>query len=480
MDRNRYRSLFVEEARRRIGEGEALLALPGGPRSEGFLIACHTLKGMCAQMGYARPHAIAHAMEDLCDALKGGQIAPDAALNALLVEGFSTIAGIVSDIEQGVDVESAGDGDLERRIRAHLRVTGITAFAIVREPEPTPDEPDTAPRGEEAISAIADLMSALRRVEALTAGNQPVATEVQRMQAAVRRVFARLVELRQVSFDTLVPALRRQVRGVAGLQEKQVDFDIRGENTLVDGPVLASLQGCLAQLINNAVVHGIESPEVRRRAGKPRAGRIGLVIERSGENLTVEFTDDGSGFDETRLRALAGEPTGDAIRIASRPGVTTARQLDGHAGRGQGLGAISHAVEQLDGTVEVHSQPGVGTRFSITMPSATRPAELLLVQAGGLTLGLPTRVLAHRAPNHVDGAPPLLELPVSGSAVVGLRDGGVRGVDRIVGPVDALVTPPPFPINRLPRVTGATVGPDGTILFVVDPSLPSPHAGAPR
>ena len=78
------------------------------------------------------------------------------------------------------------------------------------------------------------------------------------------------------------------------------------------------------------------------------------------------------------------------------------------------------------------------------------------------------------------GVSPLLDLPVTGSAIIGLRDGGVRGVDRIIGSVDALVSPPPFPINRLPRVTGSTVGPDGTILFVVDPSLANPSPGVPR
>ena len=404
----------------------------------------------------------------------------DATLSELLGEGFSTIAHIVTGIEQGQDPDLDATSDVEGRIRAHLRVAGTTAFAIVREVEPVAEDVIEAPRGEEAISAIADLMSALRRVQGMTTGNEKVALEIQRMQTAVRSIFGRLVELRQVSFETLVPALRRQARGVASLHEKLVELDIRGETTLVDSPVLAALQGCLAQLITNAVVHGLETPEDRRRAGKPRAGRITLAVERTGDNLKIQFSDDGAGFDEARLRAIASEPTGDAIEIAGRPGVTTARFVDGHAGRGQGLGAIHHAIEQLDGVMLVSSRPGEGSRFHITMPSATRPAELLLVQAGGLTLGLPARVLARRPPTMASGVSPLLDLPVTGSAIIGLRDGGVRGVDRIIGSVDALVSPPPFPINRLPRVTGSTVGPDGTILFVVDPSLANPSPGVPR
>lgn len=483
MDRNRYRSLFVEEARRRIAEGEALLSAPEGARADGFAIACHTLKGMCGQMGYARPHAIAHAMEELCDALKRGQIGVDPALLALLGEGFSTIAQIVNAIEQGLDPDEeteGGETGLEARIRAHLRVSGTTAFAFLLDTEPAAEAPAVdRPRGDEAIGAIADLMAAVRRVRSLTEGNAAVALEVQRMQSAIRSIFTRLVELRQVTFDTLVPSLRRQVRGVANHHQKSVQFEVRGETTLVDAPVLAALQACLAQLINNAVVHGIEPSEERRRLGKPRAGRITVAVERVGDRLSLEFSDDGAGFDEDALRAKANEPMGDARSIAARPGMTTSKEVGAHAGRGQGLGAILHAVEQIDGTVEIHSEPGRGCRFVISMPSATRPAEVLLVQAGGHTLGLPTRVLARTAPVNGVGAPALLGLPVTGPAVVALRDGGLRTVDRVIGKVEALVTPPPFPINRLPRVTGSTVGPDGKILFVVDPT-PPPTPGAPR
>jgi len=480
LDRDRYRALFVEHARRLIGEGAQLCA-NNDPAALPSVYRCfHTLKGMFGQMGYERPHAVSHALEDLCDRLRQDLPADEASWE-LVKEGFRTLSQTVDAIEARGDADV--ETDLDQRVWAHLRITGTTGFAIVEEGEPEPAEgaPDGA-SPDVAIAGIAEILAACRRVSAELGAQPVIQAELPRIEAAVRTIYERLVELRVVAFETLVPALRRLARGAAAVHHKELTLDVRGESTRVDPRVLSGLQGALAHLVNNAVVHGIELPEERRLRGKPRAGRVTIDVDRTADTLVVRVSDDGAGFDVDALRGLAGDPTADPVDVAQRDGISTAPGVDGYAGRGLGLGAVRRAVAELDGTLLIDPQPGVGTRFLLEVPVHERPTRVLLVQAGGLTLGIPTRALAEptQAARKPAQARPLLLLPVEGTEVVRLRGGESRRVDRIVGEVEALVTPAPFPINRLPQVTGTTVGPDGHILFVVDPVEPRTQPWSPR
>jgi hypothetical protein len=275
----------------------------------------------------------------------------------------------------------------------------------------------------------------------------------------------------------------------------EVNLETIGEQILVDPSVLSRLQGVLVHLINNAVAHGIEAPKERRRNRKASAARILIVVERVGDDsLAVEFSDDGRGFDVLRLRRawqlMRGEsadqtPTdvgaGDgatiplaglglrlehiedrdisqAIEFAFQDGLTTAEQKDQYAGAGTGLPAVRYTIATMGGTVEVYTRPNEGSRFRLVVPSQQRIDQLLLVrEERGMTVGVPARVAAAGP----DGR------------VLRFANGATRRVDQVLGVIDALVSPPPFPFNHIRRISGTTVGPDGGVLFVVDADIPA-------
>lgn len=471
MDKSRYRSLFVEEARRILGDAEALVGRSERLQDNALaLLRCfHTLKGMGATMDYGAITLLAHALEDVCDGVSEGRLPGDDAAAALLAEGTDALRRQVAAVEAGAEPEA--DLEMERRIRDHLQSGGTTGFQLLvpyEDDEATAEEPVAPSRTEDAAGAIAELLSACGRLREVSDAPE-VRSEAQRVEDAARTLYARLAELRQVPFGSALPPLRRHLRALCRKHGREAVLEAQGEDVLVDPDALAPLQSALVQLVHNAVIHGVEPPDVRVALRKPAAGRVLIRAEKAGGMLVVEFADDGQGLDVDALRAAAGVPDGDPVALATTPGVSTAAALDHHAGRGLGLPSVKHSIELLGGTVDLYSAPGRGLRLLLEVPIQTDLVEVLLVEAAGQKFGLLRRQATPLGGEHAAAAP-LLGLPVVGVAGVRVRGRGAIRVDRVIGSVETLVRPPPWPINRVRPVLGTTVGPDGHILLVVDPS----------
>ena len=456
-----------------IGNGEKLVKSKDALATNALpLLRCfHTLKGMSATMDYSSLTLLSHALEDVCDGLAQARLPADDATAEVLGAGLDALRRQVAVVEAGGEPEQ--DVEMERRVRDHLQAGGTTAFRLL---VPSVDEISADSGGsaslpcqtEDAAGAFAEMLSACGRLRTLVGDAPELLTEVTRIQEAARQMYARLAELRQVPFGTSIPPLRRHLRGVCREHGREAALEVQGEDIAVDPDVLGPLQGALVQLLTNAVIHGIEPPAERESAFKPPTGRLRLRLERVGSWLRMQFTDDGRGLDTERLRRATGEEHGDPVDLALRAGVSTAPRLDLLAGRGLGLPSVVHAVDQLGGTVVITSHPGRGMSVAIDVPLHADLLEVLLVEVDHHALG----ILAHQAkPSGEDrtDAPTLLGLPVTGAAALILQGGAYVRVDNVLGWVQAIVRPPPFPLSRLPGVVGTTVAPDGSILFLVDP-----------
>ena len=413
----------------------------------------HTLKGMSATMGFGGMTLLAHALEDVFEAVRVGRVAGDSAALRLAREGVDAMDAQIEQVALGQEPSPATA--LEERARAFLRTSGTTAFTLLAPEHDEDAEATERPRGAHASDALTEVMAAATQLRVLVPDDARVAATLDRLQAASRRLYTALAELRTVNFETVLPPLRRHVRSVAALYGREVSLEVRGEAVAVDPVLLGGLQGALVQLLTNAIIHGIESPEERLRVGKLRAGLLQLTAERTPQRITVVLTDDGRGFDVDALRTAADQDHGDAVDIAMRSGVSTASTLGLHAGRGQGLGAARATVEAQGGTMTVTMTPGRGARFQLDLPAADELCELVLVERDAQTFALPAAAFSP-----TPAADPCLLL----------RNGQSLAVDRMVGTVEALVSLPPFPINLLPVVTGTTIAPDGSVLFVLDPA----------
>ncbi|MDD2988513.1 MAG: Hpt domain-containing protein [Zoogloea sp.] len=232
-----------------------------------------------------------------------------------------------------------------------------------------------------------------------------------------------LMHVRMVPFDSLAERLYRLVRQTAKELGRRANLDIIGGQIEIDRSVLDAMTGPLGHLVRNAVAHGIESPEKRREAGKPEIGQINLRVSHEGNEVVMEFRDDGAGLDFQRIRAqaiesglLAPDEDADDKRLTNLifvPGFTTA-SLSSLAGRGVGMDVVKSETAAVGGRISVDSTPGQGTCFRIHLPLTLAVTQALLVRAGNRTFAIPSSMVAQ-----------VLELKAS--ALEKLRD--ERGTD---------------------------------------------------
>jgi two-component system chemotaxis sensor kinase CheA len=217
-----------------------------------------------------------------------------------------------------------------------------------------------------------------------------------RLQNAVMDM--RLIPLRRV-----VSNLPRVVRDVASEQDKELDFQMIGEDIELDRSILTEIEDPLIHVLRNAVDHGIEPPDDREAAGKPSEGSIELRATRQRDHVTIEIEDDGGGIDPDAMRQKAvsegviseseAETLTDdeAYDLVFHPGFSTAEEVTDVSGRGVGMDVVHTTVSQLDGTVNVDSEPGEGTCVTFRLPVSVAIVDVLFVRVGQQEYGVPIK-----------------------------------------------------------------------------------------
>jgi two-component system, chemotaxis family, sensor kinase CheA len=324
---------------------------------------------------------------------------------------------------------------------------------------------------------------------------------------------------RMVPVGALSPSLRRAVREAARTLGKDVKWEVRGEDSEIDRGVLDKLVDPLLHLVRNAVVHGVETPAERVAAGKPAQAVIRLHAGQLGSEMVIAITDDGAGIDVVEVRAAAerrgidisGLDDAASLNLIFRAGVSTAEVLTELSGRGVGLDVVAEALAHVRGRVELNTELGKGSEFRIIVPITLTIVPCLIVVASSQSFAVPmaavTRVLkpqldtlpaGGRSHTLVDGRGMpvtdlggVLGLPLGtpGPSVVLGTTGATHAfmVESLVGQRDVVVRGLGGLIPRMECVAGASVEPDGSILFVLDvPALlqlarsSQPAAGAPQ
>lgn len=463
-DTSRYRQLFIDEVRRHLATIDTRLAAPSIDSAAWEIFrSFHTVKGMAATMGVPAMTETAGVLEEICKRVTDGDMRGERPTADLLTEGVALLDRQLRIWEEGGTPEA--DPELLQRVRDFS--PAVVGFSLIEENPPEESPIDLGPPrvSELAMAAMAELLAAAAHLRQLAADSPATRAEVDRIEAATRQLYDEIISLRRVPFGAISMPLRHRVRTAAESRGLKVSLAVHGEDVLVDQPVLAALLPAIIHVLTNAAVHGIEPTAVRRERNKPPYGRLLLSAERLGNDLALRIEDDGNGFDTQRLRRAAGVTEGDAVSHAFRLGVSTAEVVDTYAGKGLGLPEVKQVVDRLGGTLSVHTIAGRGTSFRIRVPIQSDMERLVLVEAGDLLLALP----AGTEPAGVDAeAPALLGLAVTGDVVVTTRAGTRVRVDRVVESTQALVSPPPFPLNRMNGVRGATIAPDGRVVCVIE------------
>ena len=228
----------------------------------------------------------------------------------------------------------------------------------------------------------------------LDALSRAIIEDQRHMSLAAADLEDEIRQTRMLPFNTILKSFPRMVRDLAMAVGKEVTLLTPGDDTEVDRSVLEQIKDPLVHLLRNCIDHGIETPEVRLGAGKTSMGTIQLKAAQRGESLVIEIFDDGAGIDLEAVRNAAvrkrmlTEETASALNerevlwLIFRSGLSTNPIITDLSGRGIGLDVVRQQVERLHGLLDVSSQPGQGTRFTLTLPLTVATTLCIVVQAG--------------------------------------------------------------------------------------------------
>lgn len=256
---------------------------------------------------------------------------------------------------------------------------------------------------DDMMELVSELVLTRNRISQLVSQDPDTvfASAAQRLDAITTDLQQRTVKARMQPISTITNKLPRLVREVAGSCGKRARLVVDGQATELDRTVLEAIRDPLVHLVRNAIDHGLEGPEERRSAGKPAEGLLTLRAHHQAGEVLIEVTDDGAGIDTRRLVARAVErgllPSGRAsavdrpaaLELLFSPGFSTAEQVTEVSGRGVGLDVVRTNVESIGGTVDVRSELGGGTTFTVRVPLTLAIVPALIVLSGGERYALP-------------------------------------------------------------------------------------------
>ncbi|GJG93682.1 Hpt domain-containing protein [Cupriavidus pauculus] len=329
-------------------------------------------------------------------------------------------------------------------------------------------------------------------------------------QARLTRGLQRgLMQARMVQFDALAERLYRVARQSATETGKEVRLLIKGGTVEIDRSVLDRMAGPIEHLIRNAVVHGIESADARRAAGKSTTGALTLEVQQEGNEVVLTFFDDGGGLNLQRIREravarqlMAPDEDANEARLTEMifaPGFSTADAVSELAGRGVGMDVVRAETVALGGRITLSTETGRGTSFTVHLPLTTAITQVLLVSLGGRLFAMPSGMIDQV---HQLREKPLLETYNTGrfsaaglevpfyyfgalleesaamasgrkySPVVVVRSGAERvavHVDDVLGNREVVVKHIGPHLARMEGIAGATTLGDGEIVLIYNP-----------
>ena len=531
---------FVVEAGETLEQIDSdLLRLEGHPAGapilNGVFRLLHTIKGASGFLGLTRLQTVSHAGETLLELFRqtGGPVPPDAFEGVLAA--IDRIRALLAAIGETGAEPAGDDADLIQR----LERLGAGDAGPMPGPGPasvsTPETPlsneDRRPPPAASVRVDLQLLETMMRLtsELVLSRNQLVrlhgldrddvySLPLQRLSAITSELQDTVMQTRMRPIGAIWKTLPRLVRDLSRELGKEVALRLAGEDTEVDRQLLEAVRDPIQHIVRNAVDHGLEPPEDRVRAGKPRTGEIRAQATQEGNWIVIRIVDDGRGLDADRIRARAvarGLLTeAEAAQLSEAaihdlifaPGFSTAEAVTTVSGRGVGMDVVRANVARIGGQVEIQSVPGRGCGFVLRIPLTLAIMPALLVRAGGQRFAVAqsavTELIRLEGPGdrRIErvGAMTLLQvrealMPLNSlSALLGLEaadpgrfamilEHGERrfavAVDEIIDTEEIVVKPVSAKLRDLPEYSGATLLGDGTVTLILEPGRLAGAAG---
>jgi two-component system chemotaxis sensor kinase CheA len=471
-----------------------------------------TVDGASAALSHSSDDIDDLEFEKLLDELHGKGNAPKSVGNALSTESISAPPPPQKPVQASVDVPKAiapkpvQKKPQEAPVKAAVKKTSST---------PAPQGETTVrvdtKRLDQIMNMVGELVLVRNRLTSLglISDDEDLNKAVTNLDAVTTDLQGAVMQTRMQPIKKVFGRFPRVVRDLARSLNKEIALILEGEETDLDKNLVEALADPLVHLVRNSVDHGVEAPDVREALGKPREGTVLLSASQEGDHILLTIKDDGAGMDAEKLKNIAIErgvldadsaarmPDKEAFSLIFAPGFSTKTEISEVSGRGVGMDVVKTKITQLNGTVNIDSELGVGTVLEIKVPLTLAILPTLMVIVGKQTFALPlasVNEIFHldlSNTNSVDGqltiivrekAIPLFYLDqwLVRDFVVKSRDKGhvvivQLGnqqvgfvVDSLIGQEEVVIKPLDRLLHGTPGMAGATITSDGGIALILD------------
>ena len=547
------RSEFLAEAGELVAMlGEQLVELERRPNDPELLNAIfrgfHTVKGGAGFLQLGMLAELCHRAEEVFGALRAGKREVDAGLLDVSLATLDCMQAMLEQVAAGGTPAAAPDSllhDLEGLLGAAASATisddefealldqlhgaGQVPAAVVEPPPPPAPVAEVAvvparrasdgdgsirvdtARLDGLMNLVGELVLVRNRLKTLhPVGSLPLDSErsLRELDALTKRLQGSVLNLRLQPAKKLFSRFPKLVRDIARSVGKEIELVLEGEDTDLDKNLIEALADPLLHMVRNSCDHGIETPEVRLAAGKPRAGRLSLSARQNGDRVQIEVRDDGAGIDPERLRRKAVEKglisaeaaahldSQAALELILLPGFSTKDQVSDLSGRGVGMDVVKSRIVALRGSVGIESVVGAGSCLRLSLPLTLAIAPVLMTTLGTRLYAIPldkVREVAALRPADVEVGGerpywrhrgerlPMMDLScwldpseasLDGDRHVAVVQLGERRaalvVHRLRGCEEVVVKPLGAMLRGLAGFAGATVTGDGRVALVLD------------
>ncbi len=392
-----------------------------------FYRKIHTVKGSAGFIGISQMAEVAHKIEDILNKIRDGVFSLERELVDAMLDGIDKLQLITKDLKEGkqpqVDTKATllrlaqmtGDAHKLEQVskdkqKEDIPVEQKNAGALVKERGVDQTIRVDVKRLDQLMNLVGELVQAKNRLVRIsnilsTVKDNEFIEQLNDNTANINFVTSELqmavMKTRLLPIGKVFNKYPRMIRTLAREKNKEIDLIISGEETELDKSIVEYIGDPLVHILRNSVDHGIESPEERRRVGKPAVGTVYLSAYQEGDNIVIEVEDDGRGIDIKKVARKAIEKgvideaslrnmsDNEILNIIFLPGFSTVEQVSNTSGRGVGMDVVRSNVQKLNGTIEITTGIGVGTKMKVRLPLTLAIVTALLVSVSDEIYSVP-------------------------------------------------------------------------------------------
>ncbi len=539
-DMSKYLDVYLSEAEEHLENlNSSLLKLEDQPNNKELINSlfrsAHTIKGDSAAMGFQKISKLAHSIEDVLGLFKDQKLIANKRVIDLLFKSFDALEFMIKEVGKGKKESFDIDPLIEKLklIETFSESKGKTSAESPSVCSLTNEDHMEGAEGVELaynphllktvkfikvnIELLDKLMNLVGELLIVKMMLEQIRTEnhleilnepLDRLNHLLSEAQFEVMQARLIEICQVFNRFPRMIRDISKKENKKVNFIIEGGNIKLDRSVIDKLAEPLIHILRNAIDHGIEPPEERKKRGKKEVGTLKLKARKERNTAVIEIEDDGNGFDVAKIKAVAVKKGiisreeaeklthKQILMLPFRPNFSTAEKVTDVSGRGVGLDVVKNMIESLNGSVRVESETGKGTKFVLELPLTLAIIQCFLVRVGDQTYGIPlsnvVRVLnieRKRLKQIGDYETfildeediPLLRL----SKLLGIiakedknrikivlvekeRDQLGLVVDKIIGKRELKIKPLDKTLKRTRYFSGTTILGDGSIALIID------------